>query len=310
MGCSHSPLTQRSPKASKRTRSPRSHPILGLTCRRRPAIVARIQTDAVDHMAVQVITTREPSWIEPFTRLSPAQFRKLVRTVAARGGDEIADGRPGRPWSLKWADRVLLVAAYWRTNLTMRQIGPLFGESHSVAHRVIDSLGPLLTLAPVRRRRSDQIAIENGTLVLLRDHRLAAPSKNCRYSANLQIAIDADTRLVIALGTPKPGNRNDCTAYRDSGINTVLAGRPVLADGGYRGNPELIMPFRRPGGGQELPEWKTAVNTSHKRVRARVEHSLSRLKCWKILRDYRRAAATLQDTASGIANLHNIALGH
>lgn len=28
--------------------------------------------------------------------------------------------------------------------------------------------------------------------------------------------------------------------------------------------------------------------------------------CFKILRDYRRAAHTLTDTASGIANLHNI----
>ena len=49
---------------------------------------------------------------------------------------------------------------------------------------------------------------------------------------------------------------------------------------------------------------------SPKRVRARVEHALSRLKCWKILRDYRRAATTLHDTASGIAYLHNIDLGH
>jgi hypothetical protein len=33
-----------------------------------------------------------------------------------------------------------------------------------------------------------------------------------RYSPNPQIAIDADTRLVIAIGDPYPGNRNDCTA--------------------------------------------------------------------------------------------------
>ena len=39
---------------------------------------------------------------------------------------------------------MLLVAVYWRANLTMRQIGPLFGVSHSAAHRVVDSLGPLL----------------------------------------------------------------------------------------------------------------------------------------------------------------------
>ncbi|MBM0257096.1 transposase family protein, partial [Micromonospora sp. 4G55] len=100
---------------------------------------------------MQVITAARPEWIFPFTGLQPAQFRKLVRLVAERGGDAIADGRPGRQWALDLADRVLLVATYWRTNLTMRQIGPLFGVSHSAAHRVIDTLAALLALAPVRK---------------------------------------------------------------------------------------------------------------------------------------------------------------
>ncbi len=104
---------------------------------------------------MQVITASRSEWIAPFTGLQPGQFRKLVRVVAQRGGDEIADGRPGRQWRLDLADRVLLVAVYWRTNLTMRQIGPLFGVSHSAAHRVIDTLGPLLALAPVRCTNSD-----------------------------------------------------------------------------------------------------------------------------------------------------------
>ncbi|MFI2652032.1 transposase family protein, partial [Micromonospora fulviviridis] len=127
---------------------------------------------------MQVISAARAEWIFPFTGLTPAQFRRLVRLVAERGGDAIADGRPGRQWALDLPDRVLLVAAYWRTNLTMRQIGPLFGVSHSAAHRVIDTLGPLLALAPVRRRPADQIAIVDGTLIPTRDHRLAAPSKN------------------------------------------------------------------------------------------------------------------------------------
>ncbi|GLY66827.1 hypothetical protein Atai01_34460 [Amycolatopsis taiwanensis] len=105
---------------------------------------------------VQVISASRSEWIVPFTGLQPGQFRKLVALVAQRGGEEIADGRPGRQWALPLADRVLLVATYWRTNLTMRQIGPLFGVSHSAAHRVIDSLSPLLALAPVRKRRIDE----------------------------------------------------------------------------------------------------------------------------------------------------------
>lgn len=119
----------------------------------------------------------------------------------------------------------------------MRQIGPLFGVSHSAAHRVIDTLAPLLALAPVRKRPVEQIAIVDGTLIPTRDHRLAARSKNYRYSMNLQVAIDANTRLVIAVGDPQPGNRNDTIVYRTSGIQEKLDGRPVMADGGYRGNP-------------------------------------------------------------------------
>jgi hypothetical protein len=41
-----------------------------------------------------------------------------VQVITASLPDEIADGRPGRQWALPLADRVLLVATYWRTNLT------------------------------------------------------------------------------------------------------------------------------------------------------------------------------------------------
>ena len=247
-------------------------------------------------------------WIFLFTGLTPVQFRRLVRLVAERGGDTIADGRQGRQWALDLSDRVLLVAMYWRTNLTMRQVGPLFGASHSAAHRVIDTLGALLPLAPVRRRPVDQIAIVDGTLIPTRDHRLATPSKNYRYSTNLQVAMDASTRLVIAVGDPQPGNRNDTIVYRTSGIDQKLAGRPVMADGGYRGNPEVIIRYRKLADGSPLPAWKKDLNAQYRSVRAQVEHALGRMKCWKILRDYRRSARTLTDVASGIAHLHNIAL--
>jgi hypothetical protein len=254
-----------------------------------------------------MLSTSRQELIHPFTGLRPAQFRKLVRLVAHRGGEAIADGRPGRPWALDLADRVLLVAVYWRTNLTMRQLGPLFGISHSAVHRVLDTLGPLLALAPVRRRPREQVAIVDGTLIPTRDHRLAARSTNYRYSTNLQVAIDATTRLVIAVGDPQPGNRNDTVVYRSSGMKDRLAGRVSRADGGYRGHPEVIIPYRRPSDG-ELPAWQQAYNANHRRIWARAEHALARLKTYQILRDYRRAGRSLAVTASGIAHLHNLAL--
>ncbi len=59
--------------------------------------------------------------------------------------------RRGRPWSLPLEDRALLVAAYWRTNLTMRQLASSFEVSKSAADRIIDHLGPMLALQSRKR---------------------------------------------------------------------------------------------------------------------------------------------------------------
>lgn len=68
--------------------------------------------------------------------MSTRQFAKLVAALRRQGADTV---RRGRPWSLALEDRVLLGAAYWRTNLTMRQLAPLFGVSKSAADRIIVS---------------------------------------------------------------------------------------------------------------------------------------------------------------------------
>src|SRR5947199_5020996 len=118
------------------------------------------------------------------------------------------------------------------------------------------------------------------------------------------VTVKVPKRLVVALGDPQPGNRNDTVVYRSSGINDKLAGRATMADGAYRGNPEVIIPYCQPTDGSTLPSWKEDLNAVHRSIRARVEHTLARMKEWKILRDYRRAAHTLADTAAGIANLY------
>jgi Helix-turn-helix of DDE superfamily endonuclease/Transposase DDE domain len=161
-----------------------------------------------------VITASEPSWIAPFTGLNPRQFGKLVTGLRRGGADPV---RRGRPWSLPLDDRVLLVAAYWRTNLTLRQLAPLFGISKSAADRIIGHLGPILALQPRKRFGKDTVLIVDGTLVPTRDHTVAEQSKNYRYSTNHQVVIDADTRLVVAVGRPLPGNRTDCKAWELSG---------------------------------------------------------------------------------------------
>lgn len=55
-----------------------------------------------------VITASEPSWVAPFTGLSPRQFTKLVTALWREGADPVSRGRP---WGLPLEDRFLLVAA-------------------------------------------------------------------------------------------------------------------------------------------------------------------------------------------------------
>ncbi|MGY0063713.1 transposase [Streptomyces sp. LZ34] len=251
-----------------------------------------------------VTTASEPSWIAPFAGLRPCQFGKLITALRCEGADPV---RKRRPWSLPLEDRVLLVAAYWRMNLTLRQLAPLFGGSKSAADRIIDHLGPLLALQQRKRFRKDTVLIVDGTLVLTRDHQVAEQSKDYRYSTNHQVVIDADTRPVVAVGRPLPGNRNDCKAWELSGAKAAVGQTTVIADGGYQGTG-LVIPHRRERGQAELPAWKEEHNGSHRKVRARVEHAFARMKTWKILRDCRLKDDGVHHTMLGIARLHNLVL--
>lgn len=254
----------------------------------------------------QVISADRDEWVPVFTGLSVRQFRKLVRIVARRGGEQTGTGRR---WGLPLADRVLLIAVYYRTNLTLRQVALLFGVSKSAAHRVVDHLAPLLALAPVTRAHGPgTVLIVDGTLVPTHDRKVTAPSKNYRYSVNMQVVIDANTRLVVTVGRPVPGNHNDCTAYRDSGVERQCRGADVMADGGYIGNRQVIMPYRRPHDGGELTAWQVELNTVHKKVRARVEHAFAQMKFWNILRNCRRKREGVYHATRGIALMRNLTM--
>jgi len=63
-----------------------------------------------------VISVERWEWLPVFTGLSVRQFGKLVGIVRRRGGEQA-----GRRWRLALADRVLLVAVYYRTNLMLRE---------------------------------------------------------------------------------------------------------------------------------------------------------------------------------------------
>lgn len=110
---------------------------------------------------------------------------------------------------------------------------------------MIHRLRPLLALEPAPRPVADveRLWIVDGTLVPVRDRTVAASSRNNRFSANVQVIIDADSRLVIASARPVPGNKADAHAWRESDLPAIAAGTTVRADGAYLGTG-LIVPHR------------------------------------------------------------------
>ncbi len=246
----------------------------------------------------------EPLWVETFTGLRMRQFEGLVKVVRERGGNGPGGGRP---WCLPLAERVLLVAVYYRTNLTMRQLAPLFGVSTATVCRVVRRLGPLLALEPVRPPApgADRLWIVDGTLVPVRDRGVGASSRNYRFSANVQVVIDADTRLVVAAARPAPGNKADAHVWRASDLPARCAGATVLADGAYI-NTGLVVPHRRRAG-RPLMRAQEEDNTEHRRIRARVEHTFARMKNYKILRDCRQKNDGLHHAVQAVAHMHNLA---
>jgi hypothetical protein len=77
----------------------------------------------------------------------------------------------------------------------------------------------------------------------------------------------------------------------------------VLADGGYRGIPELVTPAFQGNRIRRDRAWRR-----HRRRRARIEHAIARLKNWRMLRDHRRRACHLLTTLKAVAFLHNLHL--
>ena len=181
-----------------------------------------------------------------------------------------------RPWALKLRTRGLLACIALRTNLTIREVAALFGISRSQAHRIIADmtrrLATLLSRTVDHDRRWSWVV--DGTLVPTRDHSAAAKSKNYRWSCNAQVlARRSDLRILEVTGGG-PGNRNDPVHYRGSRVEARCRehGR-VLADGGYRGVPELRTPRFHKNRIVRDQAWRR-----HRKRRARIEHAIARLK--------------------------------
>lgn len=161
----------------------------------------------IDDATVQAISATRAEWIHPFTVLKPAQVRRLVRVVAQRGGDQIADGAPGAAVGVGSAGPGAAgrgVPAHQPDDAPDRAAVRRLALRRTSRH---PHPQPVAGIGPDPPTADRSATIVDGTLISTRDHRLAAPSKNYRYPTNHQLAIDANTRLVVVAGVERASGR-------------------------------------------------------------------------------------------------------
>jgi len=239
---------------------------------------------------------RYRTWLA-LTGLTEHQFRSVLVEIAHQ-----IPPAAGRPWGLPLPLRVLLVLIHLRTNLTTRALATLFATSQSTVDRITHHLVPVLAHA-LRPAGTDDGGpwIIDGTLIPVHDQSITAISKNYRRSVNTQIVISAQPRTVIAVGRCWPGNRNDVVVARHT-VAQLLDRRVILGDGGYRGIPTITGP-RRDQCGRIIHD---NHYRRHRRIRARVEHVIARLKDWQILRQCRHRGQAINHSLHIIAGLWNL----
>ncbi|WP_168212201.1 transposase family protein [Actinomadura rubteroloni] len=139
----------------------------------------------IDVLAVNPCDT---SSVRVLTGLTGPSFLALVGELERRIGTEST----GRPWSLALADRVLLVACYYRSDVTVRQLAAAFGVTHSAVGRVLGHLGPHLALRPVahRRMRTGEYLVAGGGG--------SASRRADDQVRSVRLVVQVGTRLVLA----------------------------------------------------------------------------------------------------------------
>ena len=181
---------------------------------------------------------------------------------------------------------MLLVLVDLRTNLTTGALAALLGTSQSAVDPIIHHLVPVLARSlrpapdnsdpPVDHRRHP----DPGARPVDHRHQHELPPQRQHPDHHR-----AHARRVVAVRRCWPANRNDVVVTRAT-VAHLLTGHEILGDRGYRAINTVTTPHRDHTG----PIIRDEHYRAHRRVRARVEHVLARLKDSQILRQCRRRA--------------------
>ncbi len=231
---------------------------------------------------------------ETSLKTRPDRKRKYVKN----------DGRKRKVYALQ---KFLMTLLYLRQNVNHTVVGELFGVSADTSENAFHEVVPLLQKnfpsqkweAEKKWRKGepqwspaevDYLLIDSFETPLQRasineKQRKKYSGKKKMHTLKSQLITDQNGEI-IQIDAGFDGPKSDIEIYRDTKLKKEWLEKEKLGDKAYLGE-DILTPQKKPKGG-ELTEAEKTKNRELSAKRIRVEHSVRRVKGFKIMRqDYR-----------------------
>jgi DDE superfamily endonuclease/Helix-turn-helix of DDE superfamily endonuclease len=275
-------------------------------------------------MNIKAMTTFPKDKVRALVGLTPAALGDLLLAalpeIDRRRRQEQAD-KPkrkrkvggGRKRLLQPYQEILLTLIYLRHNVAFCVVGLMFGVSADVAENTFHEIvGVLKDVCPANRYEAekrwtkkepswkpeeiDKVIVDSFETPVPRPsiepkqtHLYSGKKKDHTLKTEIITNIEGD---ILDIDPGYRGPKSDKKLHEGSEVAKQFPNATVIADLAYKGLKGGEVPHKKPRGGELTPEQKEE-NRVFSSVRVRVEHSIRRVKAFRIVRDEYRLATGL-----------------
>lgn len=230
----------------------------------------------------------------------------------------------GRPAEIKPIHKLLMTLLYLRQNTSATVVGQMFGKSADSVEKnalpevlaVLKELFPASRWEAVKRHRNEKWNPEEVDKIIVDSFETPIPrpsdndrqrrvysGKKKRHTLKSQIYTDQKGRI-LDVSSGHRGPKADVKIWNETELPEELQEKPKVGDKAYIGAEKpMLTPKKKPKGG-ELSEAEKADNRRISQERIYVEHSIRKVKGYRVVRDeFRLAQGIFPSVVSAIVGL-------
>lgn len=269
-----------------------------------------LEPDTLAQVIIKVLPVLEQQR-EFRLRNSPQRKRRYVK------GD-------GRPPEMKPIHKLLMTLLYLRHNTSATMVGQMFGFSADSVEKnalpevlaLLKELFPAERWEAVQRHRGEKWNPDSVDKIIVDSFETPIPrpsdndrqkrvysGKKKRHTLKTQIITD-QKGTILDVSSGHRGPKSDVKIWNETALPDELQEKPKIGDKAYIGAKKPTQtPKKKPKGG-ELTDEQKAANKLISQERIYVEHSIRKVKGFRVVRDeYRLAQGIFPTVVSAIVGL-------